>query len=92
MITKTILSKTDYYIQFSEEELQELHIKPGDKFTWEIKDGGVLLTKHIPLELDLEDFHKETLIFLIQESCRKDSSVNDVIAEILEEVLIKNDK
>lgn len=90
MITKTVLKKEDYYIQFTEEEMNELNIKPGDKFTWKILDEGVMLEKHVPVEIDFSDFDKDTLIYLIQKSCERDISVEDVIVEVLKEKLAKD--
>lgn len=90
MITKTVLKKEEFYIQFSEEEMEQLNIKPGDKFSWKILDNGVMLEKHVPIEIDFSEFDKDTLIYLIKESCERDLSVEDVIAEVLKEKLSKD--
>jgi hypothetical protein len=90
-IAKTVLKKEDYYIQFTDEEMAELNIEPGQKFTCDLEDGGLKLTPFAKIELEMDNWPKELLEFLIQESCEKDISVNDVICNVLEEV-IKNER
>ena len=89
MITKTILKKEDYYIQFTEKEMEQLNIKAGDKFTWKLLDDGVMLEKHVPIEIDFSDFDKDTLVYLVEQSCERDMSVEDIIVEVLKEKLAK---
>jgi len=90
-IAKTVLKKEEYYIQFTDEEMAELNMEPGQKFTCDLEDGGLKLTPFAKIELEMGDWPKELLEFLIQESCEKDISVNDVICNVLEEV-IKNER
>jgi hypothetical protein len=90
-IAKTVLKKEDYYIQFTDEEMVELNIEPSQKFTCELKDGGLQLTPFAKIELEMGNWPRELLEFLIQESCEKDISVNDVICEVLEGA-IKNER
>jgi hypothetical protein len=89
-IAKTVLKKEDYYIQFTDEEMAELNMEPGQKFTCDLEDGGLKLTPFAKIELEMGDWPKELLEFLIQESCEKDISVNDVICNVLEEVIKEN--
>jgi len=86
---KTVQRSDDYFIQFTDSELKALGIKPGDKFSWEIEGESVMLKKYVPLEIDLADFSRDTLEFLIALSIKKDLSVNDVICELLEQQLEK---
>jgi hypothetical protein len=88
-IAKTVLKKEDYYIQFTDEEMAELNMEKGQKFTCDIEDGALKLTPYAKIELEMGDWPRELLEFLLQESCEKDISVNNVICNILEEV-IKN--
>jgi hypothetical protein len=88
-IAKTILKKEDYYIEFTDEELIELNIEKGQKFTCELKDGGIQLTPFAKVELEMGNWPRELLEYLIQESCERDVSVNEVICDVLKEV-IKN--
>jgi hypothetical protein len=89
MITKTIQRSDDLYIQFTNEELTSLGIEPGEKLSWEIKDDSVVLKKLATLEVDISEWSRDILEMLIVESVEKDISVNDVIANILEEQLNK---
>jgi hypothetical protein len=89
-IAKTVLKKEDYYIQFTDEEMAELNIEPGQKFTCDLEDGGLKLTPFAKIELEMGSWPKELLEFLIQESCEKDISVNEVICNVLEEVIKEN--
>jgi len=90
-IAKTVIKKEDYYIQFTDEEMVELNMEPGQKFTCDLEDGGLKLTPFAKIELEMGDWPKELLEFLIQESCEKDISVNDIICNVLEEA-IKNER
>lgn len=86
-IAKTVLRKEEYYIQFTDEELAELNMEKGQKFTCDIEDGALKLTPFAKVELEMGDWSREVLEFIIQESCEKDISVNDVICNLLEEVI-----
>ena len=86
-IAKTVLKKEEYYIQFTDEELAELNMEKGQKFTCDIEDGALKLTPFAKIELEMGDWPREVLEFIIQESCEKDISVNDVICNLLEEVI-----
>lgn len=86
-IAKTVLKKEEYYIQFTDEELAELNMEKGQKFTCDIEDGALKLTPFAKIELEMGDWSREVLEFIIQESCEKDISVNDVICNLLEEVI-----
>jgi hypothetical protein len=78
----------DLYIQFTEEELDKLDIKNGDKFDIKLQeDGSVKLEKYAKLELDINEWPVELLHFFIKESCEKDISVNEVISNLLRESL-----
>lgn len=87
MIKKTIQRSEDCFVQFTKEELEQLNIKEGDKFTWEIQDEGVVLKKFGTIDIDFAEFERETLEFLIAESCEKDVSVNEIISDILQRVV-----
>jgi bifunctional DNA-binding transcriptional regulator/antitoxin component of YhaV-PrlF toxin-antitoxin module len=87
MIKKTIEPTGDVCVKFTEEELLELNIKQGDKFSIKESGDGILLEKFSTIDIDLSQFERELLEFLIQESCDKDISVNEVISNILEKSL-----
>ncbi len=91
---KKVLEKKDLYIQFSEEELQELGWEVGQKlsFKFDEETKAITLEPFVKMELDIDSWPKEILLFLIQESCKKDLSVNEVISNTLEESLKYYDK
>lgn len=87
MIKKTIEPTGDVCVKFTEEELEKLNIKQGDKFSIKETDEGIVLQKFATIDFDLSEFSREILEFLIQESCNKDVSVNEVISDVLEKVI-----
>ena len=85
---KKILEPTgEVCIKFTDEELQNLKISPGDKFSIEESDGGLLLKKFTTVDLDMSEWNRDTLEFLIQESCEKDISINEIVSNILEKYI-----
>lgn len=87
MIKKTIEPTGDVCVKFTEEELEQLNIKQGDKFSIEETNGEIVLKKFETIDFDLSEFSREILEFLIQESCDRDVSVNGVISDVLEKVV-----
>jgi bifunctional DNA-binding transcriptional regulator/antitoxin component of YhaV-PrlF toxin-antitoxin module len=87
MIKKTIEPTGDVCVKFTEDELTQLNIKQGDKFSIKETGEGILLQKFATIDIDLSELDKELLEFLIQESCDKDISVNQVISDLLEKGL-----
>ncbi|NDB82841.1 MAG: hypothetical protein EB127_08880 [Alphaproteobacteria bacterium] len=88
-MTKKVLQPTnDAYIQFTEEELQEIGAGPGTKFSVKLHDdGSVELRPYVKMEIEISDWPREVLEMLISDSCEKDISVNDVIADLLKKSL-----
>jgi hypothetical protein len=84
---KEIKSRKEYYVEFTDEECDQLDIKEGDKFLLKEKEGGVLMEKYATMELDLSEFNRETLEFLISESAEKDKTVSEVIEDILTKII-----
>lgn len=85
---KKIKSKEDFYIEFSDEELEQLDMKKGDKFSWKLNDdGSVTMEKHKEIELDLDEFSKEDLINLILHSREHDCTIEESITILLEKSL-----
>lgn len=87
MIKKTIEPTGDVCVKFTEDELAQLNIKQGDKFSIKETNDGILLEKFATVDIDLSEVEREILEFLIQESCDKDVSVNQVISDLLEKGL-----
>jgi hypothetical protein len=94
MITNKILQPTnDAYIQFTEEELQEIGAGAGTKFSVKhYDDGSIELRPYVKVEIDIEDWSREVLELLIAESVERDLSVNDVITDLLKESLVRYDQ
>lgn len=90
MIKKTVELTGDVCVKFTEEELQKLNIKQGDKFSIKETDEGILLEKFATVDIDLSECSREILEFLIQESCDKDISVNEVISDVFEKFIDQN--
>ena len=88
-MTKKVLQPTnDAYIQFSEEELQEIGAGPGTKFSVKHHDdGSIELRPYVKMEIEISEWPREVLEMLISDSCEKDISVNDVITELLKKSL-----
>ena len=87
MITKKVQKSDELYIQFTDTELEQLNIKPGDKFSWEIENDSLVLKKFASLDVDISEWSREVLEMLIVESVEKDISVNEVICNILDKAL-----
>jgi hypothetical protein len=87
MIKKTVEPTGDVCVKFTEEELTQLNIKQGDKFSIKETDGGILLEKFSTIDINLSELDRKLLEFLIQESCDKDISINEVISYLLEKGL-----
>lgn len=86
-LVKVVQKKEDFYIEFTDEEMQALDFKPGDKFEVEAGDESIILRKMVPVDINLGDFDKDTLVFLIEESISEQKPVDDVIREYVEKYL-----
>lgn len=86
MITKNLIEIKEYGIQFTEDELTELNMKPGDKFTVEVDENGIRLIPFATLEIDLAELDRPTLENLIKISSDQDISINEVINQAVEDI------
>ena len=90
MIKKILQPTNDAYIQFTEEELQEIGAGPGTKFSVKHHDNGSIeLRPYVKMEIEISDWSREVLELLIAESVERDLSVNDVITDLLKESLVR---
>jgi len=87
MITKTLEPTGDVCVKFTEEELAQFNIKQGDKFSIKEQNGGILLEKFETIDMNISEFTREILEFLVRESCDKDISVNEVFSNIFQKVI-----
>lgn len=87
-MNKKIIETKQYNIQFTEEEMAEFGWEDNQKFEVnENEDGSIILKPYVKLEIELDNLSKEELIALMDISCEKDISMNDVIRDILMEAV-----
>ena len=88
MIKKTLQRSEDCFVQFTDDEMAELGIELGDKFSCKIQDDGSLkLEKYAELEIDLADYSREVLELLIELSLENDCTVSEAFEMILREYI-----
>jgi len=88
MIKKTLQPTNDLFIQFSDEEVRELGLEQGQKFSVTPHDDGSFeLRPYVKLELDMEEWPREILEMIIKKSVDEDISANDVINNLIKESL-----
>jgi hypothetical protein len=82
---KTVQKKEEYFIQFTDEEMEQLKIKPNTKFTVELSEdkSGLILTPHEEIEIDLDEFSKEDLINIIVAANKKDMTFEEFLVDSL---------
>ncbi|MFA5234049.1 MAG: hypothetical protein WC390_06565 [Sulfurimonas sp.] len=92
-MTKKLQTREEYFIQFTDEEMLDLGMEKGQKFTVKtLFDGSIKLVPFSEIEIDLNEFSREELISLLNESCETDLSVNEVISNRLKRNLdLKNE-
>jgi hypothetical protein len=84
---KEIKRSEELYIEFTPEELESLNVKEGDKLSWKIQDDGILLEKMSSMEIEISQFSREVLEFLVTKSIEEDIGVNDVIVNCIKSFL-----
>lgn len=82
---KTVQKKEEFFIEFTDEEMNELGFKPNTKFTIELNEdkSGLILTPHEEVEIDLEEFSKEELINIIVAANEKDMTFEEFLVDSL---------
>lgn len=90
---KKVQEKKELYLQFSEEEIQELGWEVGQKLSFKFNEEtkAITLEPFVKMEIDISEWPIEILQFLVGESCDRDISVNEVINETLLKFIEKND-
>ena len=90
---KKIQEKRDMFIQFSEEEIAEMGWEENQKLSVELTDdGGISLQPYAKMEIEIGQWPREMLEYLVGESCDRDISVNEIISEVLTKYIEKYDK
>jgi hypothetical protein len=91
-IQKTVQKKEDLFIEFTQEEMDTLGIKPHDKFEVEIQDDQTLVFKKFAkIDINLSEFDKSTLEMLVSESIDKQVPVDEIIRETLKSYIKTQD-
>jgi hypothetical protein len=91
-ITKKIEPTEEVCIKFTNDEMERLNMRPGQKFSIHSNDDGSLLLKpYVSLELDISDWPRESLESLIIASCEKDISINELFNYVLDTYINKQD-
>lgn len=82
---KTVQKKEEYYIQFTDEEMDELGFKPNTKFTVKVNDDkeSLTLTPHEEVDIDLNEFSKEQLMDIIVAANEKNMTFEDYLVDCL---------
>lgn len=90
---KKVQEKKELYLQFSEEEMQELGWEEGQKLSFKFNEEtkAITLEPFVKMELDISEWDREILEYLVGESCERDVSVNEIINESLEKMMNKHD-
>jgi hypothetical protein len=88
---KKVQEKKELYLQFSEEELEELGWEEGQKLSFKFNEEtkAITLEPFVKMELDISEWDREILEYLVGQSCERDVSVNDLINESLEKMINK---
>jgi len=75
-------------IEFSEEEIEKLGWKEGQKLFVTILDNGAIeISAGGEIELDLNDFDKETLMAMMKGMNELDLTFNEYVEKVFQEVL-----
>ena len=91
-MNKTVQIREEAYIQFTDEEMVELGLKKGDKFTVDIRDdGSIKLIPFSTIELDFSEFSKEELQDMIIDSVKKDQTIEEWVEDTLSTVVERFD-
>jgi len=89
---KVVQSKEEYFIQFSDEEVAELGIECGDKFTIRAnQDGSITLVPWVPVEINLDALTIVQLRKLISQSIQEDVSIGDILRDAISRGLHADD-
>jgi hypothetical protein len=90
---KKVLEKKELYIQFSDEEINEIGWEEGQKLSisYDEDTNAIALKPYVKVDIDMSEWSRELLEFLVSESCRKDVSCNQIVEDVLVSSLnIKN--
>jgi len=84
VISKKLEPTNEVCIKFTDDELKSLGINIGDKFSIYSDENGITLKKHKSIEIDLSEYPRELLEYIIVESNRLDITVSEFIVKLIE--------
>ena len=90
---KKVQEKKELFLQFSEEEMQEMGWEEGQKLSLKFDEEtkAISIEPFVKMDIDIGEWDREILEYLVGESCDRDVSVNEIINESLEKMINKND-
>lgn len=90
---KKVQEKKELFLQFSEEEMQEMGWEEGQKLSLKFDEEtkAITLEPFVKMNIDIGEWDREILEYLVGESCDRDVPVNEIINESLEKMINKND-
>lgn len=90
---KKVQEKKELFLQFSEEEIQEMGWEEGQKLSLKFDEEtkAITLEPFVKMNIDIGEWDREILEYLVGESCDRDVPVNEIINESLEKMINKND-
>ena len=80
---KTVKEKRDLYIEFSEEELQELGWKENQKLSLDVDGKNIFIKPWVNVEIDTANWPKEIYQMLVNMSLEQDKTVNEIIVDLI---------
>lgn len=91
---KTVKEKRECFIEFTEDELNELGWEENQKLSINVsKDNTITIKPWVKIELDTSDWPKEIFQMLVELSLEQDKTVNEIIVDLLnKELKIDNQK
>lgn len=92
-MVKTVQSREEFFIQFDDKEIEELGLKENQKYSMEILENNTIkMVPFVKMDIDISEWSREILEHLICESVEKDISVNEVIANAIDNFLKNHEK
>lgn len=90
---KKVQEKKELFLQFSEEEMQEMGWEEGQKLSLKFDEDtkSITLEPFVKMDIDIGEWDREILEYLVGESCDRDVPVNQILNESLEKMINKYD-
>lgn len=90
---KKVQEKKELFLQFSEEEMQEMGWEEGQKLSLKFDEDtkSITLEPFVKMDIDIGEWDREILEYLVGESCDRDVPVNQILNESLEKIINKYD-